>query len=77
MQVFADTKLMNCWFTFAFTAYSLSFSTAVNESLAAIQASATQLQLESHSEVAKKNAVFYRQQHGVTRKDFKPREVCV
>ena len=70
---------MNYWFTFAFTAYSLSLSlsTAVNESLAAIQASATQLQLEPHSEVAKKNAVFYRQQHGVTRKDFKPREVCV
>ncbi|CAI8035393.1 Prolyl 3-hydroxylase 1 [Geodia barretti] len=48
---------------------------AVNASLPAIQASATQLQLEPHSDVAKKNAVFYRQQHGVTRKDFIPREL--
>ena len=48
---------------------------AVNASLPAIQASATQLQLEPHSDVAKKNAVFYRQQHGVTREDFIPREV--
>ncbi|CAI8019392.1 Prolyl 3-hydroxylase 1 [Geodia barretti] len=46
----------------------------LNASLPAIQASATQLQLEPHSDVAKKNAVFYRQQHGVTRKDFIPRE---
>ena len=49
---------------------------AVNTGLPAIQAWATQLQLEPHSDVAKKNAVFYRQQHGVTRKDFIPREVC-
>ena len=48
---------------------------AVNASLPAIQASATQLQLEPHSDVAKKNAVFYRQQHGVIREDFIPREV--
>ena len=43
---------------------------AVNASLPAIQASATQLQLEPHSDVAKKNAVFYRQQHGVAHKVF-------
>jgi leucine proline-enriched proteoglycan (leprecan) len=46
----------------------------LNASLPAIQASATQVELEPHSDVAKKNAVFYQQQQGVTRKDFIPRE---
>jgi leucine proline-enriched proteoglycan (leprecan) len=46
----------------------------LNTTLPAIRASATQVQLEPHSEVAKKNAVFYRQQMGVTRNDFIPRE---
>ena len=47
----------------------------VNRSMEAIQSSATQVRLEPHSEIAKRNAVFYRQQEGVTRKDFVPREV--
>jgi len=41
----------------------------------AIQCSATQVRIEPHSEVAKRNAVYYRKQEGVTRKDFVPREV--
>ena len=48
---------------------------AVNRSLDAIQASATQVRLESDSEAAKRNAVFYQQRPGVTRKDFIPRQV--
>lgn len=46
----------------------------LNRSMDAVQASATQVRLEPDSEVARRNAVFYRQQPGVTRKDFLPRE---
>ena len=49
--------------------------TAVNRSLDALQASATQVRLEPDSEAAKRNAVFYKQRPGVTGKDFIPREV--
>ena len=65
-----------CLFYLQSSSFNFNYMSAVNASLPAIQASATQLQLEPHSDVAKKNAVFYRQQHGVTRKDFIPREVC-
>ena len=47
----------------------------MNRSLDAIQASATQVRLEPDSEAAKRNAVFYQQRPGVTRKDFIPRQV--
>ena len=62
-------------FLLPISSFNFNCMSAVNASLPAMQASATQLQLEPHSDVAKKNAVFYRQQHGVTRKDFIPREV--
>lgn len=42
----------------------------LNQSIAAVEASATQSRLEPDSEVAKRNAVFYRQQKGVSRNDF-------
>ncbi len=47
----------------------------VNESLQAVQASAAHVKLEPNSKVAKRNSVFYLRQPGVTKKDFKPREV--
>ena len=50
-------------------------SHSVNQSVAAVEASATQARLEPNSEVAKRNGVFYRQQKGVTRNDFNVRKV--
>eukprot|EP00731_Ephydatia_muelleri_P019626 Em0012g451a len=46
----------------------------LNQSVAAVEASATQARLEPNSEVAKRNGVFYRQQKGVTRNDFNVRK---
>ena len=46
-----------------------------NQSLQALQSSAAHSRLEPTNEAAQRNSVFYLQQPGVTRKDFKPREV--
>ena len=70
-------EVLLCWYCLLLLVHEITIILLiiVNRTLDALQASATQVRLEPDSEAAKRNAVFYQQRPGVTRKDFLPREV--